>query len=419
MADTAHLDELTEYRDDEATLRAKVATLATWIRESKRTVAFTGAGISTSANIPDFRGPDGVWTCQAQGREVPVGVEMTQAVPTLCHMMLRQMIQEDKLAFVISQNVDGLHRRSGVPREKLAELHGNLYLEVCWNPECRKEFMRTFDVSARINGTDCQECLKRVPHFCHCTGRSCECGSSLKDSIIHFGENLPGEALRDGLEHSERAELMLVLGSSLRVSPACQMPQDTKRNGGKVVVVNLQTTPCDHMCDLRINGEADTVCALLAQELQMPVTEFDVQRFSRECETAPARSAEPPTVGSALFDTSSWHAVEPLKDCPHTCCVGKDGDLTVDVAAPCCECGSCGENMLCLQCGAVHCGRHVEGHGVKHNQSSGHPMSCGFADLSFWCYDCDAYINESAAALAPVYTALHLSKFDTEPPMIG
>ena len=113
----------------------------------------------------------------------------------------------------------------------MTEAAGNLYLEVCWCGGCGREYMRTFDVSARINGSDCVECLQRVPHFCHCTGRECECGGMLKDSIIHFGENLPEQPLKDGFGHAENADLMIVLGSSLRVSPACEMPKATKHNG--------------------------------------------------------------------------------------------------------------------------------------------------------------------------------------------
>ena len=198
--------------------------------------------------------------------------------------------------------------------------------------------------------------------------------------------------------------------------------------------MNLQTTPCDDEADLRINGETDTVMAMLAQELGVNVPPFDIQQFFNECQEAPTRATEPPTVGSAVFDRSSWHAVVPLTDCPHTRCVGKDGSLTVDVSAKCVECGVTGENMLCLQCGAVHCGRHVQassligaacipnsthsvqGHAVQHNKQSGHPMICGFADLSFWCYECDQYVCETAPALRPVYHALHLSKFDEPPP---
>lgn len=416
MADTAHLDELTEYRDDEATLDAKVAALADMVRASQHTVAFTGAGISTSADIPDFRGPNGVWTCQAQNRECPEGVEMTQAMPTFCHMTLVEMLKRGDLSFVISQNVDGLHRRSGVVSEALAELHGNLYLEVCWAKGCGKEYMRTFDVSARVNGTDCAECRRRVPHFCHCTGRECECGAALKDSIIHFKENLPMQALEAGFDHAEKSELMIVLGSSLRVSPACEMPKVAKQRGAKLVVVNLQATPLDDKSDLRINGETDTVMRKLAAALGIEVGEFDLSDFFNECSgEASIRHKEAPTVEAALFDTGLWYAVDPAADCEH---MGRMGgcDLQADVRAPCAACGNVGENMLCLECGLVHCGRHVKGHAVAHAEDSGHAITAGFADLSFWCHRCDQYLKHSNPALAPVYAALHMSKFDEPPP---
>merc|ERR1711887_174758 len=96
---------------------------------------------------------------------------------------------------------------------------------------------------------------------------------------------------------------------------------------------------------------------------------------------------EAPTVDAALFDTGSWHAVDPIDDCEHVhraMCK----KLVVDINQPCIECGNIGENMLCLECGEVHCGRHVKGHAVAHMQGSGHAITAGFADLSFWCHEC-------------------------------
>merc|ERR1711939_1197343 len=117
MADTAHLDNLEELNTlDEEQLN----TLADMLRASKHAVFFTGAGISTSAAIPDFRGPDGVWTREAQGGAAPQGIEMTAAIPTPAHMAMVALQDTGVIKHVISQNVDWLHRRSGIRADMIS-----------------------------------------------------------------------------------------------------------------------------------------------------------------------------------------------------------------------------------------------------------------------------------------------------------
>ena len=127
------LNNLEEFKEQgDVALREKVRQLAGLFKDAKRVIVFTGAGISTSASIPDFRGPNGVWTRQAQGRAAPKGVSLVQAVPTYTHMALAALLSRGAVRHIVSQNVDGLHRRSGVARDALSELHGNCYLEQCW-----------------------------------------------------------------------------------------------------------------------------------------------------------------------------------------------------------------------------------------------------------------------------------------------
>lgn len=115
MADTAPSTPLPELQDSPATLKAKALTLSTLIKESKHLIAFTGAGISTSAGIPDFRGPEGAWTLRAQGRERKGETTSTlQAIPTKAHMALVELQHRGILKYLVSQNCDGLHRRSGI-----------------------------------------------------------------------------------------------------------------------------------------------------------------------------------------------------------------------------------------------------------------------------------------------------------------
>ena len=108
---------------------------------SKKTVLYTGAGISTSAGIPDFRGPKGVWTLEKKGLKPDVSVDWLDARPTKAHMAIRRLVDLNLAQFLISQNIDGLHMRSGISRGSLAELHGNMFVDEC--PVCRRQFVRT------------------------------------------------------------------------------------------------------------------------------------------------------------------------------------------------------------------------------------------------------------------------------------
>lgn len=263
-----HLDNLTELDDLHD---SQLDQLERMFKAANKVVFFTGAGISTAANIPDYRGPNGVWTARAQGRSAPAGVQMHMALPTETHMALKALCcecavqgqQASQEISIISQNVDGLHRRSGIGKESIDELHGNTYRETCWNcsESDTKEFIRSFQVQDRsINDGSCAQCRSRVPSFCHCTARVCDaCGHNLKDSIVHFSEPLPSQTIERAFRRSEAADLHIVLGSSLTVSPANQLPLATKAKGGKLVVVNLQPTPLDERCDLRIFAKTDAV----------------------------------------------------------------------------------------------------------------------------------------------------------------
>ncbi|GJX12879.1 NAD-dependent protein deacetylase SRT1-like protein [Tanacetum coccineum] len=129
---------MSEFFDSPNVLERKIEQLAKMIKKSKHLVAFTGAGISTSSGIPDFRGPKGVWTLQREGKALPeASLPFHRAAPSITHMALVELERAGILKFVISQNVDSLHLRSGIPRQKLSELHGNSFREVC--PSCGTE----------------------------------------------------------------------------------------------------------------------------------------------------------------------------------------------------------------------------------------------------------------------------------------
>jgi len=255
-----------EHFDEAEVLNEKALQLVQFIRKAKHFVVFTGAGISTSAGIPDFRGPEGVWTLRDQGktRKSP-SVNTINAIPTFTHRAILELQKRGIVKYLISQNTDGLHRRSGFPSDFLSELHGNTNKETCLT--CKKEYLRDFKTRVAQSTT------------AHLTGRKCYvCDGNLADTIINFGENLPEKPMNLAFVNAKKSDLHLVLGSSLTVSPANQMPEDTVSNGGKLVICNLQKTPHDKLAHLRIYAKTDDLMKLVMEKLEITVPPFILTR---------------------------------------------------------------------------------------------------------------------------------------------
>jgi len=221
----------------------------TLLRIQNRFVIYTGAGISTSAQIPDYRSKQGVWTKLELGEETPK-FDIEIASPTSAHKMVADLIHRGMCNLLVSTNIDGLHRKSGVPIDKIAELHGNAYREIC--EKCGIEYLRDYST---IRGGQSQD---------HLTGRECDCGGRLKDSIVNFGELLPERDLQLASKIALNTDVALVLGSSMRVSPACNLPLQAVTNKfgprrGKLCVVNLQKTPFEDQIWLHIHAHIDDV----------------------------------------------------------------------------------------------------------------------------------------------------------------
>ncbi|KAK4594275.1 hypothetical protein RGQ29_018098 [Quercus rubra] len=249
---------MSEIFDPPHVLQQKIENLAALIRKSKHLVAFTGAGISTSCGIPDFRGPKGVWTLQHEGKGVPeASLPFHRAMPGITHMALVSLEKAGILKFVISQNVDSLHLRSGIPREKIAELHGNSFRELC--PSCGEEYLRDFEVET-IG-------MKQ-------TSRHCKCGARLKDTVLDWEDELPLKELNPAAEQCRMADVVLCLGTSLQITPACDLPFQTLRGGGRVIIVNLQQTPKDKKASLVIHGRVDKVIAGVMHDLNLQIPPY-------------------------------------------------------------------------------------------------------------------------------------------------
>ena len=207
-----------------------IEAIARWIINCERIVAFTGAGISTDSGLPDFRGPNGVWTRRDAGLPAPRWrVPPSQVGPNASHLSLLELQRLGKLQFLITQNTDNLHRRSGIRPELLAELYGNGRLMRCL-------------------GCDQLHTRKPAPGQPACA----DCGGRLVSSVVNFGDPLPQAELALAEWHARRCDLMLVLGSSLMVQPAASLVGLVLGFGARVVVVNRGETPYDSAATLRI-----------------------------------------------------------------------------------------------------------------------------------------------------------------------
>lgn len=230
----------------EESLAGQVETIARWLGESKHVVAFTGAGISTDSGIPDFRGPDGVWTRRDAGLPAPAWrVSPEEVAPNASHHALVELQNLGVLRFLITQNTDNLHRASGIDPELLAELHGNGHLMRCL--ACDDQFTR------REVGWDARRWGRAYRTQAPVAGQpACPaCGGRLVSSVVNFGDSLPEKELMLSAEHARRCDLMLVLGSSLVVNPAAALVGLAIRSGARVVLVNRGETPYDEFVSLR------------------------------------------------------------------------------------------------------------------------------------------------------------------------
>lgn len=277
MADTAHktAEEICEHFDAPKVLDAKIDQVVALLKNSSFPVCWTGAGISTSCGVPDFRGPNGKWTLQAQGKQRDPSIKVvdtTVATPSKSHMALVSMMNHDVLKRVISTNTDGLHRRSGIDPRKLAELHGcgqKMRCDKCYkwaflDARCR--------VAAKVHD---HKTNQKCPH--------CKVGV-LCDTIINFGEYLHEETTDLAEKFGAAADLLFVLGSSLRVitCEALDHIEKKRRKGkGHLVICNLQKTPYDDQCTVRIWAKTDDFMIPLMQRLGLPIPEYKLQRICR------------------------------------------------------------------------------------------------------------------------------------------
>jgi NAD-dependent deacetylase len=233
-----------------------IERLRDMIGSARRIVAFTGAGISTESGIPDFRSPGGVWTRykpiyfedfmaseemrrESWRRKFATDETMLKAEPNAGHRALAKLVEQGRMSAIITQNVDGLHRRSGVPDSKVIELHGNATYASCLDCGHRYE-LEPIKLAFLGNGK-LPLCLK--------------CDGIVKTATISFGQAMPEIPMARAQDETLGCDLFIVLGSSLVVYPAAGFPRIAKRKGAKLVILNRDPTDQDDEADMVIHGE--------------------------------------------------------------------------------------------------------------------------------------------------------------------
>jgi NAD-dependent deacetylase len=227
---------------------AELEQVAGLLREASRVVALTGAGISTESGIPDFRGPQGVWTKDPEAekmatldyymgdREIRVRAwktrtdhEAWKAEPNLGHVALAELERKGKIHTLVTQNVDGLHQLAGSSPERMVEIHGTMREVMCMSCGERAPMERAL---ARVRaGEDDPPCRT--------------CGGILKSATISFGQQLVATDLERAYEASAACDLFLAVGTSLVVYPVADLPRVALQAGAPLVVVNAEETPYD------------------------------------------------------------------------------------------------------------------------------------------------------------------------------
>ncbi len=225
--------------------------LANIINRARRGIAFTGAGISTESGLADFRSPGGVWSRNQpvmyddflRSRDARVRYwemrqelyrEMSDAQPNVGHEVIAKLERLNKLAAVITQNIDGLHQDAG--SQNVIEIHGTARIVSCVH--CGKEWTPV-EIMARIDAGD--------------AAPDCDaCGHPLKSKTISFGQAMPEDLMAEAFSLASQADICLAIGSSLVVEPAASIPRIAKEHGATLVIINREPTPLDHLADLII-----------------------------------------------------------------------------------------------------------------------------------------------------------------------
>jgi NAD-dependent deacetylase len=244
--------------------------IAGWLADARFVTVLTGAGISTDSGIPDFRGPNGVWTKNPEAEKTAtlqyylsdpeirrrawqnrLASGMWSAEPNAAHRALVDLERMDRLHALVTQNVDGLHNAAGQSDEIVVEIHGNVREVKCMTCGWRGPMHDTLErVRSGESDPDCAAC-----------------GGILKSATISFGEDLVADDLMRSQIAAGRADVFLAIGTSLVVYPAAGLPEIALRNGARLVVLNAEETPYDPVAHAVVRDALGVVLPALVQRI--------------------------------------------------------------------------------------------------------------------------------------------------------
>ena len=238
------------------------------VKASERIVILTGAGISTESGLPDFRSDNGFWTKNkpiqfnefllseekqrlSWKRNIELHSLLKNIKPNIGHAFVEKIIRLQKNNFLITQNIDGLHQKSGISKNKIIEIHGSAIEAACL--ECE----------AKQNILDFHDAIKSKIPLPKCS----VCGGVVKVATISFGQPMNEIDMIHASKIVEESDLMIVMGSSLKVLPAGKLPNLAIQSGSKLIILNREKTRYDSSADIVINDELHKICSKLIEEL--------------------------------------------------------------------------------------------------------------------------------------------------------
>ena len=238
------------------------------VKASERTVILTGAGISTESGLPDFRSNNGFWTKNkpiqfnefllseekqrlSWERNIELHSLLKNIKPNTGHAFVEKIIRLQKNNFLITQNIDGLHQKSGISKNKIIEIHGSAIEAACL--ECEE----------KQNILDFHDAIKSKTPLPKCS----VCGGVVKVATISFGQPMNEIDMMHASKIVEDSDLMIVMGSSLKVLPAGKLPNLAMQSGSKLIILNREKTRYDSSADIVINDELHNICSKLIEEL--------------------------------------------------------------------------------------------------------------------------------------------------------
>jgi NAD-dependent deacetylase len=241
-----------------------------WLARARHAVALTGAGISTESGIPDFRGPQGVWTRDPKAEALSdirfyvadpdlrrrawrgrLNHPARGATPNAGHRALAELERMGRLQLLVTQNIDGLHLAAGSSRERLVEIHGSMRDYVCLSCDARGPMADALD---RVRaGEDDPACR--------------DCGGILKSATISFGQSLVAQDLERAEREAAASDLFLAIGTSLTVYPVAWLPERALQNGARLVIVNAEPTPLDDRAHAVLRGQIGEILPALVEQV--------------------------------------------------------------------------------------------------------------------------------------------------------